>query len=139
VIVRDVTLPLAPDAAFHLFTARIDDWWPPERRHAGPGARVVLTPERFAEERDDGTIVPLGRVREWAPAERLVLDFFPGTGPDDPTEVTVLFVPDETGTRLTVRHGPGGIRPDLWESRAPRYGPSWDLVLAAVCAAGHNA
>ena len=30
---KSVLLPLGPDRAFALFTQRIGEWWPPERRH----------------------------------------------------------------------------------------------------------
>jgi len=83
VIDKSVVLPCEPERAFAIFTAEISRWWPTERRHTDdPASRITLDEAGpFFEEAADGTTVPLGRVRAWEPPARLVLDFYPGTGP----------------------------------------------------------
>lgn len=136
-IAKHVVLPLPLDAAFRLFTERIGEWWPPERRHTGdPRSAIFLEATgRFAERAGDGREVPLGRVRAWEPPVRLVLDWFPGTDPEHPTEVVITFAAHDDGTRVEVLHRPTAASRDLFDARAPRYGASWDLVLAALRAA----
>jgi uncharacterized protein YndB with AHSA1/START domain len=135
-IVKSTLLPCGQAAAFALFTEEIAVWWPPERRHTSdPRSTIVLDPHRFFERASDGREVELGRVLEWAVPERLVLDWYPGTGPDHPTRVTIRFVPEGEATRVLVEHGPTPASDPLFESRAPRYDASWDLVLGALRAA----
>jgi uncharacterized protein YndB with AHSA1/START domain len=132
---RSVVLACSPERAFELFTRRVSDWWPPERRHTrDPAGRMVLDPERFVE-MGDGREVPLGRVLAWEPGARLELTWFPGTDADHPTHVEVRFLADGAGTRVVVVHRPLPSSEALWAARAPRYAASWDLVLAALGAA----
>jgi uncharacterized protein YndB with AHSA1/START domain len=71
----------------------------------------------------------------WDPPQRLLLDWYPGTDIDHPTEVEIRFVPEYGGTRVTVEHRPLPVSAPLWKDRAPRYDKSWDLVLAALVGA----
>lgn len=133
VVEKSVWLALDVGAAFLLFTERISDWWPPERRHLGdPASVLVLDADRFLERASDGREAPLGRVRAWEPPRRVLLDFFPGTDPEHPTAVEVRFVPEAGGTRVVVHHTPIDASRALWRDRAPRYVRSWDLCLAAL-------
>jgi uncharacterized protein YndB with AHSA1/START domain len=134
-------LPCGADRAFSLFTAGIDRWWPPERRHLpGGDSVIVLAPDGFSESAPGRPAVALGAVRAWEPPERLVLDWYPGTDADHPTHVEIRFVPaaDGRSTRVEVRHRAGPASSDLFPTRAPRYAASWDLVLAALLAAVAN-
>jgi hypothetical protein len=137
-IVKSVTLPLSPTAAFELFTRRIADWWPPDRRHTQhPASEIFLLESgRFYERARDGREVELGRVRAWELPRRILLDFFVATGADRPTRVEITFAAWEGGTRVTVTHGPTPESEGLWTERAPRYERSWDVVLAALSRAG---
>jgi uncharacterized protein YndB with AHSA1/START domain len=133
-IVKSVLLPLAPAAAFDLFTLKASIWWPTDRRHTqDPGSEIfLLASGRFYERARDGREVELGCVRTWDAPNRLVLDFFIATGPENPTEVEVTFAAREGGTEVTVTHTPKPSSAALWDARAPRYMQSWDLVLAAL-------
>lgn len=136
-IEKSVLLSCGLDRAFALFTDRISDWWPPERRHTrDPASELFLTAAgRFWERARDGHEVELGHVRVWDAPHRLVLDFYIGTDAEHPTEVEVRFVPEGERTRVSITHRPTVRSKDLWEIRAPRYHASWDLVLAALAAA----
>jgi hypothetical protein len=131
---KTVVLPCPPTRAFTLFTAEISAWWPPDRRHTKDAASVITLSEagRFWERSRAGVEVELGRVREWREGERLVLDFYPGTDPDHPTEVVVTFTADPAGTRVAVEHRPLPASEAIWSERAPRFDASWNLVLEAL-------
>jgi hypothetical protein len=55
-MVKSVVLPLAPAAAFALFTQKIGEWWPPQRRHTqDPASEIFLLESgRFYERARDG-------------------------------------------------------------------------------------
>lgn len=137
-IVKSVLLPLPPNTAFHLFTQRIGEWWPPDRRHTrDPHSEIFLLESgRFYERTKEGREVDLGCVRDWRFAERILLDFFIATGPERPTEVEIVFSAQGDGTRVVVTHRPKPSSEALWTEFAPRYAQSWDAVLAAFDRAG---
>ena len=132
-ITKQLTLPIAPIAAFDLFTRRISDWWPPERRHTGDSSSEIhlLASGRFYERARDGAEVDLGCVRRWEPPHRLVFDFYLATGPERPTEVEIVFVATANGCSVNLTHRPKPESADLWDSAAPKYQASWRLVLEA--------
>lgn len=135
-ITKSVVLPCSVDRAFELFSARIDEWWPPERRHLTGGTSVVtLEADRFFERDASGVELVLGAVRVWEPPHRIALDWYPGTDEAHPTEVEVLFVARGAGTDVRIIHRAGPHSVNLFPARAPRYGASWDLVAAALCRA----
>jgi uncharacterized protein YndB with AHSA1/START domain len=133
-IVKSVLLRCAPDRAFALFTEQAGEWWPDERRHTDDHASVICIDADgpFFERAADGTEVQLGRVRTFAPPHRLALDWFPGTGPAEPTFVEVDFEPVDGGTRVTVSHGAGAAPQATYDDNAHGYERSWELVLAAL-------
>jgi uncharacterized protein YndB with AHSA1/START domain len=136
-MIKSVLLPLAPLAAFELFTQKIGEWWPADRRHTkDPASEIFLLQSgRFYERARDGHEVELGTVRSWELPHRILLDFFIATGPGKPTEVEITFLPQEGGTRVTVTHRSKPVSEDVWTERAPRYERSWDVVLAAFARA----
>ena len=133
-IVKSVMLPLPPVAAFALFTQRIGEWWPADRRHTqDPASEIFLLESgRFYERAHDGREVELGHVRSWELPKRILLDFFIATGPEKPTEVEIAFAAQGGGTQVTVTHRPKPASASLWTERAPRYERSWDVTLAAL-------
>jgi hypothetical protein len=136
-MVKSVTLPLAPAAAFDLFTQKIGEWWPPDRRHTqDPRSEIfLLATGRFYERARDGREVELGCVRSWDIPNRILLDFFIATSPERPTEVEIAFAARGAGTEVTVMHRPKPSSEALWSERAPRYSRSWDVVLGALSVA----
>ena len=133
-IKKSTWLPCSQARAFALFTEEASSWWPESRRHTGdPTSAIRLVPKgRFWERAADGREVELGRVLEWSPPDRLVLDFYPGTDPLHPTQVVVTFAASGDGTCVTVEHGPTPGSDDLWSARAPKFELSWDLLLSAL-------
>ena len=133
-IEKTVWLACAPEAAFRLFTHRVSEWWPETHRLGKDPASELYMVEsgRFFERTSDGRELEMGRLVEWVAPERLVLDFYLGTGPAQPTVVTVRFVAEGEGTRITIEHGAKPESAAVWEQRAPVYRRSWDAVLAAL-------
>ena len=130
---QSVVLSCPPERAFEIFTSHMDRWWPSARRHLS-GASTIRIQEsgRFWEENTAGEFVELGRVTLWDSPRKIVLDFYPGTGIEAPTEATITFTPVEKGTLVDVFHGPTELSKHLFESRAPAYTSSWSLVLQAL-------
>jgi uncharacterized protein YndB with AHSA1/START domain len=137
VITKSVLLACGPARAFDLFTNRISEWWPPERRHTGdPKSTITLSESgRFFERGGSGAEVELGAVISWEAPARIVLDWYPGTDKEHPTRVEIRFLVEGEGTRIIVEHGPTAASEDLFPVRAPRYEASWSLVLGALSAA----
>jgi hypothetical protein len=92
----------------------------------------MLADGRFWERAGDGREVELGRVLVWEPAKRLILDFYPGTDAEHPTEVVVRFAEENGGTRVVVQHRPKPESADLWATGAPGFERAWTLVLPAL-------
>ncbi len=125
------------DKAFRLLTEQAGEWWPADRRHTKDAASQIRIESggRFFERASDGREIELGVVRVFEPPSRLVLDWYPGTGPTQPTHVEIALTPEGEGTRVTVVHLPGPAGEELYKQRAPAYEKSWDLVLDALTAA----
>ncbi len=123
-----------PAHAFRLFTECASDWWPKALRHTDdPRSEILmLASGRFWERATDGHEVELGRVTTWAPPQKLILDFYPGTDADHPTEVVVRFAAENGGTRALVEHNPKPESADLWATGAPGFESAWDLLLAEL-------
>jgi uncharacterized protein YndB with AHSA1/START domain len=139
---KTIRLPCSPERAFELLTKEAGAWWPPDRRHTTDRASAIRIEAptasaegRFFERASDGTEVELGRVREMSPPHRLVLDWYPGTGPELPTSVEIELSEEDGGTRVRLRHGPGPRSAEAYAKKAPAYDRSWELVLAAWAAA----
>ena len=133
---KSVLLPCDQERAFSLFTDHIGEWWPPERRHLKDVQSIlVLTQEQFSEHGDDGRRVELGRVVDWEPPRRIVLDFYPGTDSAHPTAVVIQFVTEGEATRVLVEHRWGRASPELWGARVSAFRTSWEVVLAALLTA----
>ena len=60
---KSVVLGCSPEEAFALFTERISEWWPADRRHTSdPESQLFLAKSgRFWERGRDGREVELGR------------------------------------------------------------------------------
>jgi hypothetical protein len=138
VIERTVEVAIWPARAFDLWVKRVDLWWPPGHRVSGePDGTLHFEPGvggRFFERTAARRELDYGRVVTWQPPTLLAYDFFLGSGPEAPTRVEVRFVAIGAGTRVEVRHTPGALAADRFDTTAPRYRASWDHVTAAFAA-----
>jgi hypothetical protein len=110
---RSVSVPLSPERAFELFTARMTEFWPAEHSIGTSAiAEVVVEPRvggRWYERGVDGAECDWGRVAEWEPPDKVVLLWQIGANwkfdPDLTTEVELTFTAEEPGrTRVDLRH-----------------------------------
>lgn len=132
-ISRSVLLAKPPAESFSLFTERASEWWPADRRHTkDPKSVITMAATGRFSERSGAHEVQLGKVRVWDPPRRLLLDWYPGTDAEHPTEVEITFTAEGSGTRVRVEHRPLPVSEKLFADRAPRYDKSWELVLDAL-------
>jgi uncharacterized protein YndB with AHSA1/START domain len=131
---KTVVLACDPQRAFELFTERAGQWWPADRRHTNDAASSIFVEPggRFFERSRAGAEVELGVVRVFEPPRRLVLDWYPGTGPKAPTRLEVRFEAEADGTRVTITHTAGAAGDERFNRNAKAYRRSWDSVLAAL-------
>ncbi len=122
-----VLVDFAPAEAFELFTNRIAAWWPVGTHSYGGEAvtDVVLEPRvggRLYEVTEAGQ-QDWGRVLEWEPPNRFLLEW--QIGEASGTEVEVRFSPEGPGARVELEHRG-------FDAAAPRgrYEGGWDVVLA---------
>ena len=131
---KTVMLACQPERAFSLFTEQAGLWWPAERRHTkDPSSEIrIEAAGRFFERSGAGVEVELGVVLIFEPARRLLLNWYQGTGPANPTQVEITFDAVGTGTRVSVRHSAGVAGQDVFERNAPAYARSWESVLDSL-------
>lgn len=132
-IEKTLLLPCPPERAFSLLTQQAGTWWPPDRRHTKDANSGIFIESggRFFERASDGTEVELGVVRVFERPWRLVLDWYPGTGPAEPTYVEILLAPEGDGTRVRLFHRAGPSSADAYAKKAAAYERSWALVFNA--------
>ena len=124
---KTVLVDFAPAEAFDLFTHKIASWWP-VRSHSYGGdevTNVVFEPEvggRVYEVTDKGE-QDWGRVLEWEPGSRFLLEWLIGEANGTALEVT--FEPEGPGSRVVLEHRGFG-------ASGPRgnYNEGWGVVLA---------
>ena len=119
-----VTVPVAPNVAFDVFTQETDLWWRRGVRYRVAGRNpgtLAFEPKpggRLFEQYEGpaGTRVhEAGRITIWEPPERLEFEWRGSNfAPGEVTHVLVTFAPtDSGGTRVTVEHrGFAALRPD---------------------------
>jgi uncharacterized protein YndB with AHSA1/START domain len=113
VVRHELTVPLSPERAFHLFT-EIGTWWPTDTHKIseGPITEVFETREggRWYELAEDGGECTVATMLAWDPPRRLVMawqltpdwKFEPDL--DRATQVEVSFQEEGSGTRVTLEH-----------------------------------
>ena len=111
---RSVTVPLAPEQAFALFTERTEAWWPPSHSITeAPFAKAIVEPRaggRFFERAENGEEADWGRVLAYEPPHRLVLawhlqaDYTFDPDPAHASEIEVRFDAEGSGTRVSLEH-----------------------------------
>lgn len=136
---KSITVPLAPNDAFRLFTDGFGTWWPLSSHSisAANGAlpkSVTVEPRKggsITETTDAGTKEVWGRVTEWKPGVRLDIDWHVGRDASEATQVSVVFTPEDGGTRVELTHDGFDQFGDAATAQHGRYQSGWDVVLAA--------
>src|ERR1700733_11297675 len=118
---KTVTVPVPPQRAFELFTARIGEWWPLATHSVGEDQAISVAfgdgiGGSIVEALADGTTSVWGAVTAW----------HAGTPVAEATSVEVTFTPDEHGhTVVELVHSGWDNRPDGAAARAG-YETGWD-------------
>lgn len=143
---REVVVPVAPERAFEVFTARMTDWWP-SHHHIGsaPIEEIVIEPReggRWFTRHEDGSETSTGVVAAWEPPERLVVTWQIGADwkfhAGLVTTVEVRFVAEGADrTRVQLEHRDlDRYGPDAEKMRETFEQPgAWEGTLEAFAAA----
>lgn len=138
---RSVSVNLAPERAFTLFTDEMGTWWPltSYSRAVDEYDKGTMKSERLEfqgrlggrilEHLSNGEVVPWAEVLAWEPPARFVLAWKPNATDRPPTELEVHFVAEGTGTRVEVEHrGWERLGDDATRART-QYDNGWPMVL----------
>jgi len=131
---KSVTVPAAPQRAFELFTAHIQEWWPLRTHSVGAQDAVGLVfgegvGAAIVETLADGTTSVWGTVTQWEPPHRVAFTWHPGTAEAEATRVEVTFTPDGPGsTVVRLVHTGWERRPDGVSARKG-YDSGWEPVI----------
>lgn len=105
-VLRAITVSVAPETAFRVFTEQLGAWWP-IATHGTFGERcasLAIEDDRIVERSIDGEAVVWGEVLVSDAPRRLLMTWHPGREAADASEVEVRFVPDRDGTRVELEH-----------------------------------
>ena len=141
---KSITVPAAPERAFELFTAHIQEWWP-LRTHSVGGEHAVGVVfgdgvgAPIIETMADGTTSVWGTVTDWEPPHRVAFTWHAGTPEDEATRVEVTFTQDRPGsTVVRLVHSGWDRRPDGASAREG-YDSGWEPVIARFAEIGASA
>jgi uncharacterized protein YndB with AHSA1/START domain len=133
---KSVTVPAAPQRAFELFTAHIQEWWPLATHSVGLEQAVGVdfgagVDAEIVETLADGTTSVWGTVTHWEPPHRVVFTWHAGTPEAEATRVEVTFTPDGAdGTVVRLVHSGWERRPDGASAR-DGYDSGWEPVISS--------
>ncbi|MEL6958687.1 MAG: SRPBCC domain-containing protein [Pseudomonadota bacterium] len=135
---RSVTVPLTPEQAFDLFTARIGDWWPGATHSVAANSgdvpsKIEIEPRpggAITETTKDGATHLWGSVVTYDKGKRLVLDWHPAAEADQAGCVEVVFAVSDMGCRVELTHSgfEAMANPDKAALRAD-YAAGWQHIL----------
>lgn len=134
-VVKEITVPAEPEAAFRRFTEEIDRWWPRSTHSVHREACAEVRFEgrdggRVYERSVDGEESEWGRVTTWDPHAGVAFTWHPGRDASTRQEVEVRFTEVEGGTRVRLVHsGWERLEAAVAETR-DGYDTGWDLVLS---------
>ena len=131
-IVKSVTVPWSPEAAFRRFTDEIGTWWPVET-HSLRGAQTVTMEGReggrLYETDVDGNTCLWGTVTAWQPSQYVAFTWHLDRDPSTAQRVEVRFMADGEGTTLELTHRDWEVFADRAEEVRGKYDGGWDGVL----------
>ena len=146
-VIVALRVPASPLRAFEAFTQEVGLWWRPSPMFAftprGPGTLAFEPGEggRLVETLANGKVFEIGRIKTWAPGERLVFGWRQATfAPDQDTEVEIRFEAVGEETRVTVTHSGWDSVPQAHVARhgladglfLRRHGEWWRALLDSL-------
>jgi uncharacterized protein YndB with AHSA1/START domain len=136
VVRREVTVEVAVERAFDVFTRRLDAWWPHDSHHIGATPAIaVLEPHvdgRCYSLAEDGTQCDWGRVLVFEPPQRLVFAWL--LTPDWQYEADSARASDVEVTFTAL--SPSRTQVVLTHRGFERYASGGDVMRAQVDGAG---
>ena len=137
---KEITVPLDPGAAFQLFTAGIDRWWPLASHSVAGEDAVRIEFEMYnggsiIEHTHEGAQHVWGTVTRWEPPSAVAFTWHPGREASSAQLVEVSFTPDRAGCRVSLVHGGWDLLGDSASALRDRYEKGWTLVLGERFAA----
>lgn len=139
---KTLTVPLRPKDAFHLFTERMGEWWPLDS-HSLSAAEGNLPRKLSVEPREGGQIIetkpdgskaPWARITCWQPGAKFALNWHVGADEEEATQVSVVFLPVDTGTQIELTHTGFGAEAETASAAQDRYAKGWDHILGLYLA-----
>ena len=133
---KNVTVPAAPQRAFELFTAHIQEWWPLGTHSVGADQAVGVAfgeglGASIVETMADGTTSVWGTITHWEPPHFVAFTWHAGTPVAEATHVEVTFTPDGPGsTVVRLVHSGWEHRPDGASARES-YNSGWEPVVSS--------
>jgi uncharacterized protein YndB with AHSA1/START domain len=138
---RSVVVDCSLEQAFALWTSRLRSWWPLASHSFTKEAAEDVAIEPFAggriiERSRDGATRDWGTVIAWDPPRLLRHTWHLGFTPDEATDVTVSFDPEDDGrTRVTVTQTGFERLGDQAGSRRDGNERGWDSVIPSFVSA----
>jgi uncharacterized protein YndB with AHSA1/START domain len=133
-VIKSIFVDLPVDAAFTLFTAGFDSWWPLLTHSTGEEDAIECVLEsraggRIYEVLKDGRQVDWGMVLDWDAPRKLAFSWHPGRMPETAQRVELTFQPEGGGTRVELVHSGWERLGDQAQARHEEYDQGWDFVL----------
>jgi uncharacterized protein YndB with AHSA1/START domain len=131
---KTVTVPIPPQRAFELFTARFGEWWPLATHSVGADQAVGVVfgagaGASIVETLADGSTSAWGTITRWDPPHGVAFSWHAGTPPEEATSVKVTFSAGEPGhTVVELVHCGWHHRPDGAAAR-DGYEAGWNPVI----------
>jgi uncharacterized protein YndB with AHSA1/START domain len=137
-IEKSLIVPLPPARAFALFTEEMDRWWPKDTHslsaaHNRPADRVTVDLRRgglITEHLAGGGTAPWATITDLDPGRLFAFDWYVGRTQAEATGVTVTFVAEGKGTRVTLTHSGFSVLGEKATETEANYRTGWDRVLA---------
>jgi hypothetical protein len=142
-VIKEVWVPMPPDAAFALFTQRMGLWWPFAGHSCSGEAGQDVRFEPWVgggvtEHAKDGRSFTWGRLLAWAPPEGFTMSWYPGLPSDEATCLSVSFSAEAEGTRVRIEHGGWEARGDQAQAKRDQYDGGWPATLMAFSQAAQG-
>ncbi len=134
-LTKTISVSCAPDQALRYFTEYAAKWWPVALRQTEGWNFEILTiytAKRFYERDAKGREVELGKILLWGAPHQLKFECYFITGQEHPTQLTIHFAPEKSGTQVTLEHQPVLAAEPLWEQHRAVFEAAWDTGLSKL-------
>ena len=136
-IQKTLHVPLRPQKAFELFTENLDQWWPTES-HSLSAADGELPKQvkvdkheggHITETKHDGDTGRWGTITKWDEGRAFGISWYVGRSEDEATDLEVLFIPTDMGTRIELTHSGFERLGNEAVAMHGNYLKGWEFVL----------